>query len=755
MFKNQGINSLNYTESHILMKIRQLIYLGAIALFSFMDFNPAWCQTTLRIMPLGNSMTEGWMDGTELPAHRIAYRRDLKNLLNGANYSTDFVGSHQYGCLDFNDCECAGIDGTRDQFLETMLSTGYDPRWGVQETTGPYLDAFNPDVIFLSIGTNDITHDGDPDEPDAVANQRVSAILDLIKAYELRAHRPVMVFLALIINRKKLANGDDAPGTYTTIQWNQTIKAMAQQRIANGDKLVIVDMEHDAGFSYAYASNDFCQTDPEGLHPSAAGYTKMANLWFQKFIANYNSAPVISAIPNQTVAEGTAFSTIQLDNYVSDVEDADQYITWTSAQLGTSNLNITINGSRQAVVIPKDINWNGSQTVVFTATDRGRGGNYIKSDADTVVFTVTANNDAPVITGQSALSIDEDNSIALSLSNFTIFDPDSDPSTFQLLILPGTNYSVNGSIITPSANYAGNLSVNVAVKDATLQGPTYSAMITVNPVNDPPVYMGQPDIAIDEDANYVVNIQNFNVTDPDNTLAQLTFVILPGPNFTIEGMVITPDANFNGTLYVESYIRDPLGATSNSFYLQIIVNPVNDPPVFTSTPVDKVDINAQYVYSIKVTDPDPEDVLVLAVPIKPSWMTFYSNSKLLAGVPHADDSGDQSVSISVTDGHVTVYQSYVLYVNGPTSNAENESGSIRIYPNPASDRIILDLKNQTQDAVLEIYDMTGKPLLKKRYCPDCDAVLYIHDNHLTSGIYLYTITTSEKTIKGKLIIYEQ
>ncbi len=149
---------------------------------------------------------------------------------------------------------------------------------------------------------------------------------------------------------------------------------MAEQRIANGDKIVIVDMEHDAGFDYRYIPNgDMYYNDPEGIHPSPSGYAKMANLWYSKFIANYNAAPVISPIPNQAVSEGSAFATIPLDNYVSDVEDADQYITWTTTQIGSSNLNILINANREAVITPVNPDWNGTQNVVFIATDRGKG----------------------------------------------------------------------------------------------------------------------------------------------------------------------------------------------------------------------------------------------------------------------------------------------------------------------------------------------------------------------------------------------
>jgi lysophospholipase L1-like esterase len=738
-------------------KLPFLPYLKTL-LFSFCFIVPSMGQTALKIMPLGNSMTEGWMDGSETEGEKKAYRYDLKLLLTAAGYNIDYVGSKCTGS-DYlgSDCQNAGISGTRDQYLETMLISGYDQRWGIQETPGPYLDAFNPDVILLSIGTNDITHDGEADEPDAIGNQRVSGILDQIDAYEARAHKQVMVFLALIINRRKLSDGSDAPKTFTTSLWNTTIKTMAQQRIANGDNIVIVDMEHDAGFNYSYIlGGDMWYYDVQGLHPSPAGYSKMANLWYQKIVTNYNTAPVITPIPNQTISEGSVFSTIQLDNYVSDAQDADQYITWSSTQIGTSNLNISINANREAVITPVNPNWNGTQSVIFTATDRGtNGGKLIKSDADTVVFTITPTNDAPVITAQKTLSINEDNSILLKLSDFTVFDPDSDPSTFQLVVLPGTNYTVNGSTVIPASNYSGNLTVNVAVRDASLQGASYPALVTVNSINDSPVFISQPYIVIDEDNTYTVNLNNFNVTDADNTIDQLSLVMSPGLNYTIIGNTVQPDLNFNGTLYVESFIRDPGSAISATFYIEIIVNPVNDPPVFTSNPPDTAFPGIQYIYSVKVTDPDIEDVLVYSMNLKPAWLTFYSNSKLLAGVPQTGDPRNSGVSVRVTDGHINVDQSFVIHIDLPSPVTDINEAKNFIYPNPANDRISIVMENRNSDLTFDLFDLTGKLVLHRVFCASCEAVITFSEAGVKPGAYLYKMGASGNRVNGKLLITDK
>ncbi len=53
-----------------------------------------------------------------------------------------------------------------------------------------------------------------------------------------------------------------------------------------------------------------------------------------------NDAPVVTNIPNQTIAEGGTFATINLDNYVSDVDNTDAEMTWTYS--GNTQLTVSI-----------------------------------------------------------------------------------------------------------------------------------------------------------------------------------------------------------------------------------------------------------------------------------------------------------------------------------------------------------------------------------------------------------------------------
>ncbi len=392
-------------------------------LFSIYTFYPVEAQHTIRILPVGNSITQGYTDGSLTIGHMRGYRYGLKYLLQHADYDVDMVGSVSSGCDFFSDCQHAGIGGTRDQYVVRLLTDGFDERNGEQILVPPrpYLDEFQPDIILLHIGTNDITHEG----TDAISDQKISEILNLVDQYEVRSGKVAMVFLALIINRKKPWN-PGSPAEITS-SFNNSIKTMAQSRIANGDNLVIVDMEHDAGF--LYTSEDMAN-DGEGLHPNDLGYSKMANMWFSAIQANYNTYPEVSGIPDQTITEDESFAILSLDDFVSDIENPDEDMVWTVTQVGTSDLNITINTDRRVEINPKDSEWSGSQIIIFTATDPGINGKYVKYDSDTAVFTVTPVNDAPVITSTALLDAHTGEQYSYT---FTATDPDN-PTIFKTAV---------------------------------------------------------------------------------------------------------------------------------------------------------------------------------------------------------------------------------------------------------------------------------------------------------------------------------
>jgi hypothetical protein len=216
-----------------------------------------------RIMPLGDSITRGYVSSI----YHWGYRKPLYDNLTTGGYSFDFVGSQFDG--SFPDPNHEGHDGWRaDQILTSI---------------GGWLITYQPDVVLLHIGTNDITQ-GNQD-----ANE-VNDILNVIDAYEVNNNKHVPVILALIINRT-----DSSQYSQATTVFNDDVNAMALNRIAGGDDIVIVDMESALSYPADLA---------DGKHPNDTGYAKMSAVWYNA-LADYLSQKTL------TISSTTGGSVIQ------------------------------------------------------------------------------------------------------------------------------------------------------------------------------------------------------------------------------------------------------------------------------------------------------------------------------------------------------------------------------------------------------------------------------------------------------------
>jgi lysophospholipase L1-like esterase len=191
-------------------------------------------------MPLGDSITYG-TNSTGI----VGYRRPLYQLLTGAGYNVDFVGSQTDGSPTDFDRNHEGHRGWRaDQIRDNI--TGW-------------LNSTPADVILLHIGTNDISQDQGAANPAA----EIAQILDLIDAWE-AVNNEVWVVLARIINRNDFRSG-------ITTTFNGLIQDLADSRIAAGDKIIVVDME---------SALDYPADLSDTVHPNDTGYGKMAAVWF-------------------------------------------------------------------------------------------------------------------------------------------------------------------------------------------------------------------------------------------------------------------------------------------------------------------------------------------------------------------------------------------------------------------------------------------------------------------------------------------
>jgi hypothetical protein len=240
----------------------------------------------IRIMPMGDSITtdsaveqtrakDDWFSG---------YRRPLWNDLKTNGFPVDFVGSEPFGdfakpVFDHQHAAFPGIT-TMELFSELLLK-GHNPvllslipflpddynflaevypDYNQQRTSAnsiSYLSEFPTDIILLHIGTNGLTNSNLEENLNALVQ-----ILDHVDSMDER----ITVVLAKIINRSQQLNHQP------TIDFNVQIGILAQQRIAEGDKIIVVDQEHALIYPDDMSDN---------LHPNMNGYDKMAGVWYE------------------------------------------------------------------------------------------------------------------------------------------------------------------------------------------------------------------------------------------------------------------------------------------------------------------------------------------------------------------------------------------------------------------------------------------------------------------------------------------
>jgi len=209
-------------------------------------FMPSALLATMKIMPLGDSITWDWHYGdSRTDAQRNGYRNDLWYKLKASGYNVDFVGSrHNGGAVR------PRYDGDNEGY------TGWTT-YQIADRVYGFLRHSKPNIVLLHIGTNDSMY-----RSGAAAVEGVESILDEIDRYERNYHVEISVILAYIIQLRK------APGWVN--DFNNHLKIMARNRIANGDKLLMVDMYHAVGNNLV-----------DGIHPTSTGYAKMATVWYK------------------------------------------------------------------------------------------------------------------------------------------------------------------------------------------------------------------------------------------------------------------------------------------------------------------------------------------------------------------------------------------------------------------------------------------------------------------------------------------
>ncbi len=211
----------------------------------------------LKIMPLGDSNTEGW-GSWDLGA----YRDDLWQLFenNFENNKVDFVGPHATGPQGF-DRDNAGFSGWRIRDIDSAVDG--------------WLNDAQPDMVLLEIGTNDILREDNISQAPSRLNKLIDNITNQLPNTQL-----------LVSSIPPITRTEEQ--RQQVIEFNSHIPGIVDSKAAQGKNVSYVDI-------FSALTPDDLQ---DGVHPTVEGYSKIADVWYDAILDQNKPQDSLSNIEN-------------------------------------------------------------------------------------------------------------------------------------------------------------------------------------------------------------------------------------------------------------------------------------------------------------------------------------------------------------------------------------------------------------------------------------------------------------------------
>ncbi len=389
---------------------------------------------------------------------------------------------------------------------------------------------------------------------------------------------------------------------------------------------------------------------------------------FPVSILPVNDSPEITSVP-VTQAYHTGTYSYKVSVYDPDDMNNGTDLVW---QLDTFPQGMTLNDTGLLVWEPS-IADTGFHRVALLAADGGEDSS--EPAFQSFTLQIKHENHIPEIAGTNFnLEVDEDEEISITLSDIIVNDSDNVfPDDFTLFLFNNENYNLKDGKIIPSPDYFGELSVPAKVTDGLDTSALCSLLVTVTPVNDPPVITSADSgINIPEDSFFVVSMNNITVTDPDNDYPdEFRIFIIDGENFTVSSDTVFPEADFSGEITVPVYVNDGL-ANSNNHNLLIEVLPVNDPPEIISARDTSVPEDNTILLTLSLIDySDPDDDIPELTVLPGTGYSLDGNSL----TPAPDYYGNLTVGLRINDGVDTSDISEITLTVLPVNDAPEITSS--------------------------------------------------------------------------------
>jgi hypothetical protein len=373
-----------------------------------------------------------------------------------------------------------------------------------------------------------------------------------------------------------------------------------------------------------------------------------------------NHPPVLTAVPDQTVKEG---SLVTFTAQATDPDVPAQTITYTLGPGAPAGAAINAQ-SGVFTWTPDPYASTGDDPITIVATDNGSPP---LSDSQSLVVHVLAVNHPPVFSTIPTQIAELGGTFQLDVGNF-VSDPDRPAQTlhfaFASAVPDGASLDAASGVFTwavPPGQALGALAISIQVTDngspPLSQSGTF--VVRVVPLNHPPVLAPIPSQTVDEGNPVTVTAR---ATDSDVPAQTITYSVGPGasPGAAINPQTgvfsWTPDPYSSSGTYSITIVATDDGPVpkSDSQILEVDVLPVNHPPVFSAIPAQTAAPGQTFQLGMAgfVSDPDrPAQVLHYALaPNAPTGSSIDPASGIVTWVlPSSQHIGTYSFGVIVTD----------------------------------------------------------------------------------------------------------
>ncbi|MGB3532369.1 MAG: SGNH/GDSL hydrolase family protein [Microcoleaceae cyanobacterium] len=229
---------------------------------------------SFKLMPLGDSITAGKEDNTQNEADREGYRRFLYEDLTALGLNVDFVGSKSNGRDGFVDKDHQGDPGIDINGLARSVTNVTDAG-----EVGTSIQTNNPDIVLMMIGTNSMG--GLNPEAGLKSAEKLDENLTrrLFQQLSPESHLIVSSIPPVTIDRDDPTDfQEDTKRTNDIEAFNAELPGIVDKYQDDGKNISFVDIR--AGDNAITEADMSPLTVDNGLHPTAGGYRKIADFYY-------------------------------------------------------------------------------------------------------------------------------------------------------------------------------------------------------------------------------------------------------------------------------------------------------------------------------------------------------------------------------------------------------------------------------------------------------------------------------------------